>query len=773
VGNAKLSTYAAKPFFKSLQKLRDKGGRSREAFKEAYAALKLWQIEEDPKLRLTRHGETRIAHAVKYDLEGFHRLVAIEHEGTRILLFVGSHDEVDRWLDKYRGHDFAYDKETGDVAFGSSGLSAAEVQGQQHDLQPVMDRRGPMFDAIPTDDWDNLGLPPEIDRAIRRHATFERCDEPGTYETLDVLRYPSDEVRLAILNAYLNLAQGNPKAAVQCIRQVPKKAVSASDDPEGFRANLASGAASDELVPIERLNLAELNGLLDPARFSEWMLFLAREQAKLVEREFSGPARVVGVSGSGKTCVLVHRANYLAKKYPGERILVLTLGRSLVRLLGQLLDQLCGERDRRQIDVMSIYDYCYRMVKTIEPGRLIEQVDPRSGEDLVRCWRDFLEKPHAQKNVEDLFTALRKRDDPIRSPETYVLEELIWIRSGFGKDDRERYLTVDRPGRGIPLLKWSSDMVAKREYGKMPPDARRRLLDLLKDYEEYMADGGLLDQDGVSLEAFALRKRLAGYPSLRARCVLVDEIQDVSTNELAVLAEIPTQATDGLFLCGDPVQKVFPKQHDLGAANVDIRGRAAVLKRNYRNTRQILTAAFRIIDEFAELASIPESEIIRPEYAYRDGEKPLLYECESRDEQVRLLMSWLGSTRPGHLDATCVCSPRRETLERVVQSCEAQGIQTTWLTGEQLFGEKGVRISELEFVKGYEFATVYILDLSDPDLPAKGTPWEERWRDAFHIYVAMTRARDELSMMFVDNRSILLGPLQDTVEEEEARTVLD
>jgi hypothetical protein len=40
-----------------------------------------------------------------------------------------------------------------------------------------------------------------------------------------------------------------------------------------------------------------------------------------------------GASGSGKTCILVHRARYLARKYPGQRIAVLTLSETLAGLL--------------------------------------------------------------------------------------------------------------------------------------------------------------------------------------------------------------------------------------------------------------------------------------------------------------------------------------------------------------------------------------------------------------------------------------------------------
>lgn len=768
---AKLSFLSTKEFDKQLGRLRAEGGISFEMSKQVIKAVALWKEGLDADLMLTHHGESRIAHAVKYDLKGHGRLVTREHEGLRIALFVGTHEAVEYWLESNKGRDFIFNKSTGSVALASLSLAPEEI-ADESDSQRTIRSHGPMFDCIPKALWDKLRLPPQLSRTLSQHARFERCRDRSSYELLEALAYPNDETKQAILNAYLNLAQGQTEAAIAGIELLTRDAAKAEDDPSGFFNLARSGAASESLLDFDSLSVTDYERLIDQANFSEWMLYLSPDQRKLTNQVFSGPARVVGVSGSGKTCVLVHRANNLCSKYPGEKILILTLGRSLVRLIGHLLDQLCDSQQRASIEVVSIYDYCYQLVKAIEPDRLIERLDPISGENLSRCWHDFLRKSHARKNVEPIIAALEKREDPVRAPDAYVLEELIWIRSGFGKSERDDYLTCDRPGRGIPIAKWHGNADASFEYGSMPPDARRRLLNLLADYEEYMAVGGLLDRDGVSLEAFALRDRLGSFPQMRARCVLVDELQDISTNELAVIARVPTVDQDGLFLCGDPVQKVFPKQHNLVAAGIDIVGRGRVLQRNYRNTREILSAAFKIIREFASDASIPESEIIQPEFAFRAGQKPTLIECESRDEQIGLLMSFLQASRPEHLNATCVCSPRIETLEQAASECRARGIPTVWLTGEQRYDEIGLKLGELELVKGHEFASVYILDLSDRDLPAKSTPWEERWRDAFHIYVAMTRARDELTMMFVYNRSILLGPLQDSIDEVQAVMLL-
>lgn len=55
---------------------------------------------------------------------------------------------------------------------------------------------------------------------------------------------------------------------------------------------------------------------------------------------------------------------------------------------------------------------------------------------------------------------------------------------------------------------------------------------------------------------------------------------------------------------------------------------------------------------------------------------------------------------------------------------------------------------------------------------AHAVKYDLRWRDAFQLYVGMTRARDELTMTFVHNRTILIRSLQDTVDEELAASLL-
>ncbi len=86
------------------------------------------------------------------------------------------------------------------------------------------------------------------------------------------------------------------------------------------------------LLTVDEVADTFLAGML-AAPIEEWMAFLHPDQAKLVRRSFSGPARIRGAAGTGKTVVGLHRAAYLARGTTG-RVIVTTYVRTLPDVLG-------------------------------------------------------------------------------------------------------------------------------------------------------------------------------------------------------------------------------------------------------------------------------------------------------------------------------------------------------------------------------------------------------------------------------------------------------
>ena len=61
------------------------------------------------QFRFTRRGEYRIKYCGKYELGCGHRLVFIRRNGHIVFLYVGSHDDCFRWIERNRGLTYEFD----------------------------------------------------------------------------------------------------------------------------------------------------------------------------------------------------------------------------------------------------------------------------------------------------------------------------------------------------------------------------------------------------------------------------------------------------------------------------------------------------------------------------------------------------------------------------------------------------------------------------------------------------------------------------------------
>lgn len=88
-------------------------------------------------------------------------------------------------------------------------------------------------------------------------------------------------------------------------------------------------------------DVEELQQALDYP-WEKWTIFLHPAQRQLVERVCSGPARVSGSAGTGKTIVALHKAVFLARSNPDRRVLLTTFSETLANALRTKLYRLLG-----------------------------------------------------------------------------------------------------------------------------------------------------------------------------------------------------------------------------------------------------------------------------------------------------------------------------------------------------------------------------------------------------------------------------------------------
>lgn len=772
-------------FRESMMRLRRRGGASQRAFDEACRIIKCLELEADVSNKLTKHGESRIGHCIKYDISNdAHRLVTVHSKNFIYLLFIGSHDETEKWLNQNRGLTVTCNPTTRKITVTHVTRDEPR-ETPQLNMEKLTEANQPYLERIGLDPADYVSQRVLV-RSLSRVNDNTTDDELG--ELIDDLSDLDKVTANLMLDLIFEIREGNIEAAKARLEQHHSMAVAVQEEEELERAAVTSIENSENLINLTGLDEQQLKDLFSPGKFHKWMLFLHPEQKRVAEADYDRPTVLTGVSGSGKTCVLVHRARNLARKYPGERIGVITLNRSLTRLIDNLISQLCSPEERANIHVMAFYDYFAGLVDHFGPEKELEQlkalagnhderaeiisainrVDPKtyareycmkSGETLDDTWDLFCDQESVRTRLTYFREHLFKYDDWVDSRK-YLREEFSLVRSAVPTSNRTNgYMELERHGRAI----------------RFTEPVKKNVLDLLLLYEETMLTGGILDELGLTLALVPHLTELKSLPAeMRFRCLLIDEFQDLSTRDLALLRLIPTGSENGFFLTGDTVQRVMVKDLRLGAVGLDIINstRERILK-NYRNSRQILQAASYLANAYGKEAKAlgEDVEVLDPELAVRETSYPVAEQCEDDAELDRV---WEYALECLQADAAipwsiCIVTASEEiSPDDIIAACpENFPVKAGRITGNYTEKEDTLSVATMADVKGFEFSLVLIVGCGAKFLPSIGGCQREAWREALRLYVAMTRARDEVRLFYTGDPSRFLMTMQEGLNWQE------
>lgn len=740
-------------FTHSLRALNQKGGLYQKAAKTVQAAWgrahtgdRYEKVFEG--ISRTNHGESRIPHCVKYDLTKFSRLVVVVNNRVCIFLFCGDHQAVEDWLEKNRGLDFAAKQSDGGFTLEKVRASdpSAGVQGRidaRSDLSC-----GPLVDLLPARYLERLmnGMSQDVESDVRTIESVSTDDQ--IYEVS--IRCGNQFRQLAVMDVLLSLKSGDVINAKNRI-DVLDGQVTPITDMKPKDVELIQ--SSESVVLLSDIDPVLFQHFVETASFEQWMLYLHPAQRDLVDRDFAGPARLAGVSGSGKTCVVVHRAIRLAELYPEEPVLIVTLSSALASLIDRLIGAARGDLRPRNIVVKSIFELCCEKLLQREPHkkdyytkRTITNNAHAVSEHVDEIWREYFLCENNNNDADAMFDVVQTLSVRGVFAGDYLRQEMDYIRSGFRPGYRDGYLKMEREGRVIPL---------EERY-------RLSVLDGLDGWEKKMEAVGAVDDMGVATALSRFMETLKP----EYRCVLVDEVQDLGTLELAIIRRLTQSAPNDLFLSGDAAQTIYTKSSDLRQAEIDIAGRSVSLKQNYRNSRQILASAHAVLTR--SLQDIPKCalhlEVLPPEFASFSSPKPLLLQAQSLVEEVAYALAYLqdmvADSNSNHRCCLALCGyshPAVETLGAQLQIPVLSG--TTDVRSSKIF------MSDLEQTKGFEFDTVVLINCTSEVMPHPILPAEESFRDLSRLYVAMTRAKTQLIVSYHDTPSRFIESARDTFAE--------
>ncbi|MFD9369832.1 UvrD-helicase domain-containing protein [Streptomyces sp. NPDC060020] len=488
----------------------------------------------------------------------------------------------------------------------------------------------------------------------------------------------------------------------------------ASNAPEPHRQG-----APDGLFDLEGLRDAALEGAMR-APIEQWMTFLHPDQVALVRRNWSGPARISGPAGTGKTVVALHRAAHLARRTTG-RILYVTFANNLPRVQSTFLRTMAPAVADR-VDFRSLHSWAQEFLQ--ERGVPVRLHGDKAETAFSLAW----------KNV-----GRGSRLAELDPAPTYWREEIDYVIKGRGLTGFEEYATVHR----------------RRRRASLHRTHRQSVWELYEAYESLRGERGVHDFNDVLSLALAEATRRPARPPYAA--VIVDEVQDLTLVGVRLLHALVGDAPNGLLLVGDGQQTVYPGGFRLTDAGIDIRGdRGQVLRTNYRNSRQILDAALAVVadDAFEDLDGLHTPGRRDVDLTYHDGDvvrvtRPTV---EAHD---RALLDALRSLPEGAPADTALLCPSLRAVGHYQRLLTQAGIPVCQLEQYDGHAVDAVKLGTYRRAKGLEFKNVFLprhdaVSANGPAADTAGgteTSQTAREREELlrsRLFVAMTRARDLL-----------------------------
>ena len=280
--------------------------------------------------------------------------------------------------------------------------------------------------------------------------------------------------------------------------------------------------------------------------WDKWSVFLHPAQRAIVERDYSGPARVSGSAGTGKTIVALHRAVHLARKNPDARVLLTTFSETLANVL----------RDRLRILISS------------EP-RLAERIEVYPIDALAeRLYTLNIGTPSiaSKKQIRTLIVEASEDVKNNRFSHNFILAEWLQVVDAWQLYSWEAYRDIPRLGR----------------RRRLSESQRQILWTIFEKLRMELERGGLITRSEM-LAQLASRFSVTHRGRLSI-FVIVDEAQDIGVSQLRFMAVSGSKnSPDGLFFAGDLGQRIFQHPFSWRALGVEIRGRSHTIENQLPN----------------------------------------------------------------------------------------------------------------------------------------------------------------------------------------------
>ncbi len=654
------------------------------------------------------------------------RLIVHKTTGSLLLCYVDHHDKAYAWAERRK---LETHPKTGAAQLVEIRETVQEILVPKYvEATKSASARKPLFPKISDNELLNYGVPAEWLGDVRR------ANENSLLDLADHL--PSEAAE-----ALLELATGGKPRVSQYAVHENNARYQGADEVNFQESSVPSlGPIAGQVDPFSHPDAQRrfrVIGSVDELEralefpWDKWTIFLHPAQRHIVEQDYSGPARVSGSAGTGKTIVALHRAVFLARSNPDSRVLLTTFSETLANALRTRLRRLVSNEPRlaERMEVQAMNAIGERLYEG-HFGR--PKIATR---DVIRR---FMTEA-AQAVIGQKFSLKFLQSE---------WEELV---DAWQLDSWESYRDVKRLGRKT----------------RLPEPQRAALWSVFDVVRGRLSDQGLITFAGMFNR---LAHQLAGRKHPPFDFVVVDEAQDVSVAQLRFLAAFGADRPNALFFTGDLGQRIFQLPFSWLSLGVDIRGRARTLHINYRTSHQIRMQTDRLLAP--EVSDVDgNSEERRGTVSVFNGSAPVIRTFHSQEDEIASVGAWLADRSKEQVapHEFGVFVRSEAELDRARAAVAKAGL-TFKVLDEHVETTSGqVSISTMHLAKGLEFRAVVVMACDDEIIPlqsrietvADDADLEEVYNTERHLlYVACTRARDYLLVTSVEPASEFLDDLQ-------------
>ncbi len=459
------------------------------------------------------------------------RLIVHKSDASLLLCYVDHHDKAYDWAERRK---LETHPKTG----------AAQLVEIRETVKEIV---------VPV--YVQIEIPATPQPAARKSAFSPKCPTTNCSATACPAEWLAD-VKTATEDTLLALTDHLPAEAAEALLEL-----ATGGKPRAPQPAVASGNPFEHPDALRRFRVMATSRNWQRALdfpWEKWTVFLHPEQRQLVERDYTGPARVSGSAGTGKTIVALHRAAHSGADEPRR-----------AGLADDLLRH-AGERAANQAR-----DDCSATSRALRSGSTSIRSTPSASGSTKRT------SARRRSPAATWSASSCKRPRAHVGGHKFALHFLLteWeqVVDAWQLEDWEAYRDVVRLGRKT----------------RLPEPQRKVLWSIFERVRAGLKSRGLITTRSSSARS-PPRSRKPRTPVFDF--AVVDEAQDITVAHVRFFAALGGETA--AMLCSSPATSGSASSSSPSRgrrSGVDIRGRSRTLRVNYRTSHQIRTQADRLL----------------------------------------------------------------------------------------------------------------------------------------------------------------------------------